>query len=295
MARRGCGLAVALSLLLAACGGLAPGSEEPTGSREPSSPGRSFTPPVDCGEDGACHLVMDVQAPAGDGPWPLILLVPGGPQPLVDQPALLADTLAPALVREGAVVVTIQWRQGPRWGVGFPENVADVACAIGVARSLAVSYGADPSTVTLVGHSLGGWAGAVLALTPSDYPPGAGACNATDGSLRPDRFISIAGALNEATVVDDIRMSDALGIAQSDAMAADPFALIERYPPAMPITLLHGTEDIDVRPNVSREFRAAAVANGYDVDLVEISGADHHSVLTAPQAITTIMAVARAD
>jgi acetyl esterase/lipase len=238
---------------------------------------------------------MYVQAPARDGPWPLILLVPGGPQPLVDQPGLLADTLAPALVREGAVVLTIQWRQGPRWGVSFPGNVADVACAIGVARSVAVSYGADASAVTLVGHSLGGWAGAVLALTPSEYPPDAGACNATIGSLRPDRFISIAGGLNEATVVDDIRMSDALGIAQTDATAADPFALIERYPPGMPITLIHGTDDIDVSPNVSREFRSAAVANGYDIDLVEIRGADHHSVLTAPQAITTIMAVAMAD
>jgi len=282
---RWCGLVVALSMLLGACGGSAAGSGTPAG----------FTPTVDCGESGSCQLEMDVQAPAADGPWPLVVLVPGGPQPVVDQLGLLAGTLAPALVREGAVVVTIQWRQGPSWGVSFPDNVADVACAIGVARSVGESYGADPSTVTLVGHSLGGWAGAVLALTPSEYAPDANACNATAGSLRPDRFISIAGGLNEATVVDDIRMSDALGIGPSDAAAADPFALIEQYPAGMPITLIHGTEDIDVPPNVSEEFRSAAVANGYDVDLVEVKGADHHSVLTAPETITTIMAAATAS
>jgi len=238
---------------------------------------------------------MDVRAPAGDGPWPLILLVPGGPQPLLEQPKLLVDTLAPALAKEGAVVLTIQWRQGPLYGVSFPDNVADVACAIGVARSVGASYGADPATVTLVGHSLGGWAGAVLALTPSEYAPDAGACNATAGSLRPDRFVSIAGGLNEATVVDDISMAAQLGIDPADAAAADPFALIERYPPGMPITLIHGTADIDVLPDVSREFRSAAVARGYTVDLIEVEGADHHSVLTAQETIATIMAVATAD
>jgi acetyl esterase/lipase len=238
---------------------------------------------------------MDVRAPAGDGPWPLILLIPGGPQPLLEQPKLLVDTLAPALAREGAVVLTIQWRQGPRYGVSFPDNVADVACAIGVARSVGASYGADPATVTLVGHSLGGWAGAVLALTPSEYAPDAGACNATAGSLRPDRFVSIAGGLNEATVVDDIAMSALLGIDPVDAAAADPFALIEQYPPGMPMTLIHGTADIDVLPDVSREFGSAAVAHGYTVDLIEVEGADHHSVLTAPETIATIMAVATAD
>jgi acetyl esterase/lipase len=299
----GCGLAVALSAFVGACSSPLPGathtpttgSAAPTAPSEPSSPAIAFTPSIACGEGSSCQLVMDVRAPAGDGPWPLILVVPGGPQPLADQPKLLVETLAPALARDGAVVLTIQWRQGPRHGVSFPDNVADVACAIGVARSAGVSYGADPSTVTLVGHSLGGWAGAVLALTPSEYAPDADACNATAGSLRPDRLISIAGGLNEATVMDDVSMSAQLGIDPADAAAADPFALIERYTPGMPITLIHGTADIDVPPEVSREFRSAAVARGYIIHLVEVEGSDHHSVLTAPQTIATIMAVATAD
>jgi acetyl esterase/lipase len=300
---RECGLAVALSMAVGACSSPIPGathepttgSGAPTVSTGPSSPTIAFTPSIGCGEGSSCQLVMDVQAPAGDGSWPLILLVPGGPQPLLEQPKLLVDTLAPALAREGAVVLTIQWRQGPQHSVSFPDNVADVACAIGIARSVGASYGADPATVIVVGHSLGGWAGAVLALTPSEYSPDAGACNATAGSLRPDRFVSIAGALNEATVVDDISMSAQLGIDPADAAAADPFALIDRYPPGMPITLIHGTADIDVLPDVSREFGSAAVAHGYTVDLIEVEGADHHSVLTAPETIATIMAVATAD
>jgi acetyl esterase/lipase len=296
LASRTAALTVALMTMLAACTSAATtGSAAPTASAEPASPPGAFTPSISCGSDSSCQLVMDVQAPAGEGLWPLIMLVPGGPQPLQEQPQLLVEKLAPVLAQQGAVVLTIQWRQGPQHGVAFPDNVADVACAIGVARAVGMSYGADPSKVTLVGHSLGGWAGAVLALTPSEYAPTTGACNATAGALRPDQFISIAGGLNEATVVDDIAMSSLLGIDPSEAAAADPFALIARYPPGMPITLIHGTADIDVPPEVSREFRSAAIALGYDVDLVEIAGADHHSVLTAPQTIATIMAVATAD
>jgi acetyl esterase/lipase len=288
---RACGVALALSMVVGACS-----SPNPEATPRPStaSPG-AFTPSVDCGLGLSCQLLMDVQAPAGDGPWPLILLVPGGPQPPVEQPTLLDDTLAPALARQGAVVLTIQWRQGPQYGVSFPDNVADVACAIGVARTVGASFGGDPAKVTVVGHSLGGWAGAVLALTPSEYSPDAGTCNTTAGSLRPDRLVSIAGALNEATVVDDISMSALLGIDPADAAAADPFALIDRYPPGMPITLIHGIADIQVLPDVSRDFRSAAIAAGYTVDLIEVAGADHHTVLTARKTIEAIMAVATAD
>jgi dienelactone hydrolase len=279
-----------ICVLLSACG-----SERAKQHVVKTSDKVAYTHFVDCGQLGSCQLAMYMRAPAEGGPWPLILLVPGGPQPLMQQPSLLIRDLAPALVQRGAVVMTIEWRQGPAQGAGFPVEVEDVACAIGVARKIAANYGADPSRVTLVGHSLGGWAGAVLALTPQQYRPPAGECNETAGSLRPDRFVSIAGALDEASETDDISLSVQLGIDAAHSADADPFALIDRYPPGLPpirLTLIHGTADDQVPVKVSREFRVTAVARGYVVDLVEVAGADHHAVLSAPLTATTIMAAA---
>ena len=295
------GLAVAVAILGWGCGSptLEPANSLGAASGNPSGASVAFTPSVNCGDLGSCQLMMNVQAPDAGGPWPLILLVPGGPQPLRDQPALLASTLAPALVHEGAVVMTIQWRQGPHFGgAAFPEEIADIACAIGVARAVGASYGADPSRVTLVGHSMGGWAGAVLALTPSVFTPAEGTCLSTVGSLRPDRFVTVAGAFDALTLVDDIAMKDLLGIDEAHAAAADPFTLIETYLPGehpSPITLIHGTADVDVPLSVSREFQAAAEARGYAVSLVEVAGAEHHTVLTEPETVATIATVAAGD
>ena len=297
------GAAITGLILVAGCSATtlpsAPSSDVPTPTgAELSHASVAFTPSIDCGEVGSCQLMMDIQAPTGEGPWPLILLVPGGPQPIPDEAALLSETLAPPLARQGAVVMTIQWRQGPRYGASFPAEVADLACAIGVARAIGASYGADPSKVTLVGHSLGGWAGAVLTLTPSEITPAEGTCTTTVGPLRPDSFVSVAGAFNALTLQDDIAMSDALGIDDDRFAAADPFTLLETYPAvelALPMTLIHGAEDVDVPIDVSRTFLEAAQARGYAVDLIEVAGAEHHTVLTAPETVSTIMSVAIAD
>ena len=284
---------MAICALLCACGSTA--TEHVNQHVVKTSDKVAYTHLVDCGDFGSCRLVIYVRAPAEGGPWPLILLVPGGPQPLLQQPSLVLGDLAPVLVQRGAVVMAIEWRQGPTYGAGFPREVEDVACAIGVARKIAPEYGADQSRVTLVGHSLGGWAGAVLTLTPQKYKPAAGTCNETAGWLRPDRFVSIAGALNEASETDDIPLSVQLGIDAAHAADADPFALIDRYPSGVPplrLTLIHGTADDQVPVKVSREFRAAAIDRGYVVNLIEVAGADHHGVLTAPLTASTIMAVA---
>ena len=288
---------VAASALIWACTSARSDSSRSSDLTAPPSPAAAlvpFTPTIDCGGGASCQLTMDVTMPAQGGQRSLILLVPGGPQPLEEEKALLVSTLGPALAQRGAVVMTIQWRQGPTYGAAFPADLADVACAIGVARSVGPSYGADPSKLTLVGHSLGAWAGAVLVLTQEEYTPADGACARTAGALRPDRFVSVAGALDPKQK-DDISIGDQLGVDPARLAAADPFALIEQYPAAkgpLPITLIHGTADSVVPPEVSRRFRAAANAQGYAVPLVEVPDADHHDVLVSPRTIDTIASVA---
>ena len=97
------------------------------------------------------------------------------------------------------------WRQAASTAGGYPASFQDVACAIGVARAVAGRYGGNGSDVTLVGHSLGGWAGAVVTLTPQAFTPAAGTCSRTLGPLRPDAFVDLDGAVDEPRAMEEGR------------------------------------------------------------------------------------------
>ena len=251
--------------------------------------GVAFTPMVACSYPGLgtkCRLAMDITAPTSGGPWPLIVLLWGGPSAPGERNPLTLDPFAKALAGQGAVVMVADWRQGSGWGGGYPTSFGDVACAIGVARKIGPAYGAAPDRVTLVGASTGGWPAAVLGLTPSAFAPAPKSCDPTAGSLRPDRVVSMAGEVNE---VSQPNQADSIAYVQEffggprrddpEAWAAsDPFVLLRRYPAganAIPFLLVQGLSDTVVAPAVSRSFQAALVTAGYQSRLVEVPGITH--------------------
>jgi len=262
-----------------------------------------FTPPVICAESGrTCQLQIEIDAPTSGGPWPLVVILPGGPGS-PDEEIDYISPLAVSLAGQGAVVIVSEWRQSAEFGGGYPTSFADVGCAIGAARRIGPDYGANPDRVTLVGHSLGGWSGAIVALTPSPFTPAPGSCGPTAGSLRPDAFVGLAGDASE--VKDQVSGADYLtaflggsATARPDAWrAADPFALVKRYPAgvdSIPIVLIQGGADTTVPPTVARSFQAALVAAGYDSRLVEVPAADHLTIMGATEAIDATMTLATA-
>ncbi len=163
-----------------------------------------YTPVVPCGSNASpkCRLRMDITAPTTGGPWPLLVLVPGGPSPPDDRYNGTLKPFTTALAGQGAVVMVAGWREGPDWAGGYPTSFRDVACAIGVARKIGPAYGANPDRVTLMGHSTGGWPAAVIGLTPTPFTPTPGSCDSTAGSLRPDLVVVEDGELNEVTQPD---------------------------------------------------------------------------------------------
>jgi pimeloyl-ACP methyl ester carboxylesterase len=104
--------------------------------------------------------------------------------------------IARALAAKGAVVYNVDYRGvRPAYGKGFPESITDVACAIRYARSTARKYGGDPADVILVGHSQGGYVGAMVALAGDTFRSDRAACKARR-PLRdslPQGFVSVAG------------------------------------------------------------------------------------------------------
>ena len=129
---------------------------------------------------------MDISAPTSGGPWPIFVFLPGGPSSPGELYRDILDPFAAALAGQGAVVMISGWREADYYGGGYPTSFADVACAIGVARQIGPSYGADPDRVTLVGHSTGGWPAMVVGAD-------ADAVHARTGLVQRDGWLAPAG------------------------------------------------------------------------------------------------------
>lgn len=258
-----------------------------------------FTPPIRCGLSGeTCRLHFEIYAPTSGGPWPLIVLEPGG-NVAPGEPGDYLDQMATALAAKGAVVMVGQWRQSSQWAGRSPDSFADVACAIGVARRIGPMFGANSERVVLAGHSKATRPVAVIGLTPTAFTPAPGSCDATAGSLRPDAWADMAGPRDDiATAASDNRELVAFfggtRVANAAAWAAgDPFALAAQRSVAatdLPIVLVHGGADAGGAD--ARAFQAALLAGGHHSQLIEIPSADHFGTTIAKESIDAILALA---
>lgn len=148
-----------------------------------------FTPRLPCTEyRSGCVDLVDVYYPQNPGPWPVIVTIHGRPR----TPADMAP-LARALAGRGAVVYNADYRGVRPVAKGFPESVADVACAVRFARTTAHQYGGDGEHLVLVGHSQGGYVGALVSLAGDRFAGREGSCLAEGGSPLPDGFVHVAG------------------------------------------------------------------------------------------------------
>lgn len=255
-----------------------------------------YTPAIACAEPAGttCRLAMDIVRPSDPGPWPVFVLLPGGPSSPGRLDYLLP--IATAIANRGAVVMVADWRQAAAFAGGYPTSFQDAACAVGVARAVARRYGGDPGDVTVVGHSLGGWAAAVISLTPAPISPAPGTCDPTAGSLRPDALVDLDGATDEPDTMEDGAAYVAAFFGGTRAQrpaayaAADALDILAAHPAVddpIPILLVHGQADTTVSPSVSKGLHAALLAAGYTNQLLLIPGG-HSAALASPTVVTAI-------
>jgi pimeloyl-ACP methyl ester carboxylesterase len=179
------------------------------------------------------------------------------------------------------------WRQGDRYGGTVPRAFGDIGCAIRTARSIATRVGGDARRIVLLGHSLGGWGGAVTTLDPAASTPLAGECLAPTGSTRPAAFVGIAGAYaGPAGDVDDVDWTDLIGASRAAAPGrwaqADPLVVAARSRARrVPTLLIHGSADTGVAPTQTTRFAAALRHAGWSPRVLVEPGLGHMSVLTA--------------
>jgi pimeloyl-ACP methyl ester carboxylesterase len=254
-----------------------------------------LTPLLDCGQGIICRVMTDVFYPTDPGPWPVIVILPGGPLPLGGRANY--SGFAQMLVGQGAVVFVADYRSSPSYGGGWPATFGDVACAIRFARATAAEFGGDGSRVTLVGHSFGGFPGGVVAVSGVGFESDAASCQTPAGSGAPDAFAGVAGVYT----FDAIQNSFLEGFFKGsrtvvpDAWdAADLLALAQRADARdIPFRLIAGTNDGAAPVERASAVAAALASDGIDARFVSIGGADHVSIMGNAETLATILEIAR--
>lgn len=254
------------------------------------------TGPVPCGGDAACLLKVDSFALPGGTGRPVVVMIPGGPLPPGNRTYLW--NLARIVAGRGAVVFTADYRSSPAYGGGYPATFGDVACAIRFARERAPKLGGDPSRVTLVAHSFGGFPGAVLALSATDYAAKAQGCLTTTGDGRPDAFVGIAGVysldrIGQAFLTDFFGGDRATAPTAWDAGDVAVLAGLKGHR-TPPVRLVTGTGDLVAPPATQEAFATILRAAKYDVTATVVDGATHDTVLYKAVAVDAILNAAAA-
>lgn len=192
--------------------------------------------------------VGDWWVPAGDGPWPLVVLVHGGYwRPTYD--LSLEDEVAASLAAQGLLVWNVDYAPA---GTPWPQTLLDIATAYdhGV-RDPRV----DGRRVAVVGHSAGGHLALWLASRRAGTPGGAPVV--PPALCLPQAPVACLALAHEQRLGDgavDLFVGGSPAELPERYAEADPLALL---PTSVPTVLLHGVDD-DVVPLAQSETYARA-------------------------------------
>lgn len=194
---------------------------------------------------GESGKLIDVYQPGEhpERPLPVVLIWHGlGP----DERDIL-QPLAEELVAQGVVVFASDWRSDAPDG-----GRADLLSSIRFVLAQAASFGGDPERFVLAGWSAGAGAAISVALRPELL-----------GGWRPVAAVGIAGHYGlPARTTGETPLNDLA------ATSAAP----------VPIRLVHGTSDVVLDVQNSRDFAEALAACGWPVHLDEVA-TDHAGVI----------------
>jgi acetyl esterase/lipase len=213
--------------------------------------------------------VGDLWLPDGPGRSPLVVMIHGGCWTKSIANLEIMNWAAEDLRQRGVAVWNIEYRGVDEPGGGYPGTYQDVASGLDAARAIAASHHLSLHRVVVIGHSAGGhlalWA-AARAKLPRSSPLW------TLHPLKVDAVVDLAGLADLKTDTDT-----ACGPAMVATMAGPPSA--ERpdiYADTSPAALvpldahqfvIHGADDITVKPEIGFAYASKAMAAGDPVSV----------------------------
>ena len=207
-------------------------------------------------------LRLDLHTPAGAGPFPLVVYLPGGG--FVMAPRGSARRAREFVSAAGYAVAGVQYRT-TRQNAVYSDGVADARAAIDYLVGHADTYGIRPDRVAVWGESAGGYLASLTGLA--------------DPRIR--------AVVNQFGVSDPTRIADGFDARMRTAVA-DPQHPMHRYraaeanpidlvrPGAPPFLLLHGDDDRIIPPAQTLLLhRALQAADGGGSTRYLLAGAGH--------------------
>jgi len=266
----------------------------PVGASPTPEPGRTTT--LTYCSPGGVPRAMDVTEPAVSAPRPApaVLYVHGGGwfegdrlssgvgAMLAGQDGALFVSLRDELSRRGFVVVSIDYGLVPF--SGWPTQIEDSKCAVRFLRAEAGRLGIDPDRIGTWGSSAGGHLAAMLGTAG----PSAGfdVGQHQDQSSRVQAVVDMFGPTDLNGMGDSNwfgRLVTQIGFGRASARekeAASPVTYVGAGDP--PFLILHGTDDVLVRPHHSQDLARRLRAAGVPVTLVMVQHTGH-TMATAGQ------------
>jgi acetyl esterase/lipase len=128
--------------------------------------------PKDCGSvklarnlayGPAARHRLDIYAPRGSGPWPVVMFVYGGSW--MDGSRHNYGFVGRAIAAQGFITVIADYRLLPE--VEYPGFLEDCATAFGWVADNIADYDGDAGRMALMGHSAGAYNAVMLALDPT--------------------------------------------------------------------------------------------------------------------------------
>lgn len=228
--------------------------------------------------DGDPAQRLDICAPEGAGPFPVVILVHGGgwgsgDKSGAERPNSGAD-ITPwfqPLTDAGIAWVSINYRLAPahRW----PAQIEDTRAAVAWVRANIAKHGGDPSRLALMGHSAGGHLALMAAMPgPGERAP----VSAVVGCAAVSDLVSDSRRRGEISksLQNLFGFAPELAPASLEVLAgASPLGRIS--PACPPVLFLHGDADKTVPLDQSLAFQKKARAAGVRCDLHVLPAAPH--------------------
>lgn len=229
------------------------------------------------------HQFGDLRLPAGQGPFPVAIVIHGGCW-LAEYDLDHIASLAASLARAGVATWSLECRRVGNPGGGWPGTLQDVGRGADSLRDLARRHSLNLGCVVAVGHSAGGQL--ALWLASRHRLPKESALYSAE-PLRLRGIVALAG-------IPDLRRASServCGDCVNQALGGSPAEVPDRYhdaspsellPLGVPQRLVHGARDRIVPIELARDFENAARKSGDDARLTVLPDAGHFELI-APQ------------